>query len=159
MLLWHLKISTRNLLRLLSVADVDAKKSVDIKCRFASWYLGLKANFLFRLWAQGLVKILSWGEILKLKLYQYFTADIWVLERKFAKMIYNFSAYLEETENFTENAYVSIEAHLVTNVMWDLGEDAMCYFMDFTHPSAEMVLFSLEFDRSDPSSQMTRMPD
>ena len=111
------------------------KKVFTFKCRFASWYLGIKANFLLRFWAQGLVKILSsiWCEILKLKLYQYFAADVWILERKLRKKIYNLCAYLEETENFTENACVSIEAHLVTNIMWDLGEDVMRYFMVF-HP-------------------------
>ena len=44
---------------------------------------GHKAIFWFRLWSQGLVKILSWnsGEILKLKFGQYFAADAWLRSR------------------------------------------------------------------------------
>ena len=46
-------------------------------------FLGLLLNkdkLLFRLWAQGLVKILKLksGDILKLKFGQYFAADVWL---------------------------------------------------------------------------------
>ena len=60
------------LVDVVTVADVDAEKRVDgslvqiLKLKF-----GHKAKILFRLWAQGLVKIL------KLKFNRDFEAEVW----------------------------------------------------------------------------------
>ena len=61
------------LVEVVTVADVDGKKRVgDSLLQIWKLKFGHNINFLFRLWAQGLVKILM------LKFGQYFAADAWL---------------------------------------------------------------------------------
>ena len=60
------------LVEVVTVADVDAEKSVhDSLVQIWKLNFGHKVKYLFRLWAQGLVKLL------KLKFRQDFEAEIW----------------------------------------------------------------------------------
>ena len=67
------------LVEVVTVADVDSEDHVG-NSLLQIWKLtfGLKAKLLFRLWAQGLVKILKlkFSKILKLELVQHFVADV-----------------------------------------------------------------------------------
>ena len=73
---WRVQMTTQNLLMLLRLlsADVNAEKLVD-ESLVQVWKLkfGHKVNFLFRIWAQGLVKIL------KMKLRRDCEADVWTV--------------------------------------------------------------------------------
>ena len=67
------------LVEVITVADVDSEDHVD-NSLLQIWELkfGPKAKLLFRLWAQGFVKILKlkFSKILKLELVQHFVADV-----------------------------------------------------------------------------------
>ena len=66
------------------VADVDAEDHVGNSLLIWELKFGHKAKLLFRLWAQGLVKIL------KLKFRQDFEAGVWILVESLGFEILNF---------------------------------------------------------------------
>ena len=80
MWLWHVKMTTQNLLKLLLLLMLMMRNvSVHIwKVKF-----GHKVNFFFRLWGQGFkiwLKFWSWDslQILMLGFCRYFDADVWL---------------------------------------------------------------------------------
>ena len=67
------------LVEVVTVADVDSEDHVgNSLLQICELTFGSKAKLLFRLWAQGLVKILKlkFSKILKLELVQHFVADV-----------------------------------------------------------------------------------
>ena len=73
------KNANSKLVEVVTVADVDAKDNVG-NSLLQIWELtfGSKAKLLFRLWAQGLVKILKlkFRQDLKLQFVKHFAADV-----------------------------------------------------------------------------------
>ena len=66
------------LVEVVTVVDADDEDRVG-NSMLEIWKLrnGHKAKVLFRLWAQGLVNILSSGKVFNLEFGQYFAADVW----------------------------------------------------------------------------------
>ena len=66
------------LVEVFTVADVDAKDHVGNSLLIWELTFGPKTKLFFRLWAQGLVKILKlkFSKILKLELVEHFAADV-----------------------------------------------------------------------------------
>ena len=84
MWLWHVKMATQNLLKLLLLLKLMMRNvSTTVWLQIWKVNFGHKIKFLFGLWGQGFKvcsRFWSWcsGKILKLKFGHYFAADAWL---------------------------------------------------------------------------------